>query len=169
MYGRPKLIEFDKTRSPGYTWRVFARPSGFIFSVVWVIYRPSSGASPIFTQLSPQGSSVMYRSIGRGEPPLSISTSSESLRCSQGSVKPAKRICGTNAFPCCSAISFTPEQCFELFQARQIAGVTGQIAKHSSQFLLRFIDLAAYIGICGGVLVLQRVHFANELVDHGIR
>ena len=33
----------------------------------------------------------------------------------------------------------------------------------------RFIDLAAYIGICGGVFVLQRVHFADELVDHGIR
>ena len=33
----------------------------------------------------------MYRSIGRGEPPLSISTSSESLRCSQaGAIKTRK-------------------------------------------------------------------------------
>lgn len=83
MYGLPKLMEFDKTRSPGQTRLVLDKPSGRIRSSVEVMYLPISGASPIFTQFSPFGSSVMNASIGLGEPPRSIRASSLNLRCSQ--------------------------------------------------------------------------------------
>lgn len=90
MYGLPKLIELERTRSPGYTCLVFESPSGLIFSDVEVMYRPMLGASPIFTQFSPAGSSVIYASMGRGDPPRSIRTRSENLRCSQAVIRDKK-------------------------------------------------------------------------------
>ena len=80
-------MELERTRSPGYTCLVFESPSGFIFSDVEVMYRPMLGASPIFTQFSPAGSSVIYASMGRGDPPRSIRTRSENLRCSQAVIQ----------------------------------------------------------------------------------
>lgn len=90
MYGLPKLMELERTKSPGYTCLVFESPSGLIFSEVEVMYRPMLGASPIFTQFRPAGSSVIYASMGRGDPPRSIRTRSENLRCSQAVIRDKK-------------------------------------------------------------------------------
>lgn len=72
IYGRPKLIEFDKMKSPFFTCRDFKTPSGIIFSAVFVIYIESADVSPIFIQLIPLGSFVINLFIGRGDPPRSI-------------------------------------------------------------------------------------------------
>src|ERR1700682_2296969 len=73
MYGRPKLIEFVRRKSPELTNRDFERPSGLIFSFVTLMNLPLAGASPILIQLSPVESLVRNFSIGRGDPPRAIS------------------------------------------------------------------------------------------------
>ncbi len=52
-----------------------------------MITLPNCGASPILTQFNPSSPSVIKASIGLGEPPRSINTVSQNLRCSQVFVK----------------------------------------------------------------------------------
>ena len=165
MYGLPKLMELERTRSPGYTCLVFESPSGLIFSEVEVMYRPMLGASPIFTQFSPAGSSVIYVSIGRGDPPRSIRTRSENLRCSQGSVKPAKRISGTLVF---SATLFTSQQFPQLSNARHIVLVTRELAQHRRQLVFLLSNLVAYVRIGCRVLCVQCDDLCDEIAYNSI-
>ena len=58
IYGRPKLIEFVKRKSPLWTNLDFFIPSGRLFSFTESIYFPSLVVSPILIQLIPFLSSV---------------------------------------------------------------------------------------------------------------
>ena len=69
IYGRPKLIELERIKSPSFTKRDFLAPSGVIFSAVSVIYLLPGFTSPIFIQFTP--SSAMNDLIGLGDAPRS--------------------------------------------------------------------------------------------------
>ncbi len=138
MYGLPKLIELDRIKSPGCTCRVLLRPSGFIFSEVLLIYRPSEGASPILTQFKPLVSSVMYSSIGRGEPPRSITTSSPNLRCSQAGVPLSCQLSSSKA-------KGSPAHMRK--RALQISGSRSTILLDG---VLRHLDAVAELDVAGG-------------------
>ena len=58
MYGRPKLIELDRMKSPAFTCLDIATPVGLIRSSVRSMYFASTEASPIFIQLIPFESEV---------------------------------------------------------------------------------------------------------------
>src|SRR5687768_9328242 len=79
MYGRPKLIEFVRRKSPGLTRRDLETPSFRIFSLVLRMYLELSVASLMEIQLTASAASEMYLSMGRGEPPLAIWNTSPSL------------------------------------------------------------------------------------------
>ena len=72
IYGRPKLIELDKIKSPDFTKRDFLAPSVVIFSLQKVTYFESESVSPIFIQFTPLSSLVIKFLIGLGEAPLTI-------------------------------------------------------------------------------------------------
>jgi len=94
MYGRPKLMELERIKSPLNTSRDLTIPSGLIFSLVVVIYLNPGLTSPILTQLIPSLLVVMKSSIGRGEPPLCIRVHSPSISLPQSPSNPLKRISG---------------------------------------------------------------------------
>lgn len=99
IYGLPKLIEFESIKSPGLTTRVLANAAGTTFSCVLVTNFDSLSMSPIFNQLRPSASLVMYSSIGRGDPPRTIVAKSTSAfpPHSPASRNSGKRSFGTNS------------------------------------------------------------------------
>ena len=59
MYGRPKLIEFERIKSPSFTYLDFLAPSLVIFSSVCVMKNEFGSTSPILIQLTPSDSFVI--------------------------------------------------------------------------------------------------------------